>query len=378
MGGAMKQSHLETRAALLAAGALAAVAIAWAILGLASAGEATAVGDANCDGAVNSIDALLVLQFESALLDDLPCADEADLDADGAVTSLDATLILQMEAGLCCPALSAELRLNSTIWLPTGVPHGERVIMVLYVTNEGEQPVTRRYASGQMYDFVVRDSLGQEVWRWSYGRGFTDAIEHQIFDAGKTVFYRVEWNQEDNAGDQIPPGSYTISAIDVGCSLLPPRSCDLGDSTELEILPPPDPIDCTGDSLEASLTVDGGNTSFAAGQPITLALALENCGTEPVTRTYSDSQLYDFSVRDEGGEELWRWSHGWGFTLAITERTFEPGEAVHYWVVWNQDTNDGQDVGPGTYEVFGYDAVCRHAPLEDCDLIASQTIEIVP
>ena len=94
----MTQSSLQTRAARLMAGALTAIAIAWTIAGLASAGEHAAVGDANCDGVVTSIDALLVLQLHAGLIDEV-CGD-VDVNADGEVNSLDALFILWPIRGL--------------------------------------------------------------------------------------------------------------------------------------------------------------------------------------------------------------------------------------------------------------------------------------
>ena len=61
---------------------------------------ATTLGDANCDGAVNSIDAALILQFGAGLLDSLPCEGGGDVNGDGEVTSIDAALVLQFTAGL--------------------------------------------------------------------------------------------------------------------------------------------------------------------------------------------------------------------------------------------------------------------------------------
>jgi len=58
------------------------------------------VGDANCDGSVNAIDAALVLQFNAGLVGSLPCEDAADVNGDGDITSVDAALILQFTAGL--------------------------------------------------------------------------------------------------------------------------------------------------------------------------------------------------------------------------------------------------------------------------------------
>ena len=58
------------------------------------------IGDVNCDGLVNSIDAAFVLQFVAALLGSLPCPDAADTNGNGDVNSIDAALILQFTAGL--------------------------------------------------------------------------------------------------------------------------------------------------------------------------------------------------------------------------------------------------------------------------------------
>lgn len=58
------------------------------------------VGDANCDGGTNSVDAALVLQLDAGLIGSLACESAADVNGDGSVNSIDATLILQFDAGL--------------------------------------------------------------------------------------------------------------------------------------------------------------------------------------------------------------------------------------------------------------------------------------
>ena len=57
------------------------------------------LGDANCDGSINSIDANVVLQ-QSAALSNVLCQQGGDANDDGEVQSIDATLILQYTAGL--------------------------------------------------------------------------------------------------------------------------------------------------------------------------------------------------------------------------------------------------------------------------------------
>ena len=58
------------------------------------------LGDVDCDGDVDSIDAVLVLQRSARLIASLPCEDSGDVDGDNAITSIDAAVILQFTARL--------------------------------------------------------------------------------------------------------------------------------------------------------------------------------------------------------------------------------------------------------------------------------------
>ena len=62
--------------------------------------QGAGLGDVNCDGMINSIDATLVLQLSSGLIASLPCSGNADVNVSGAVNAIDAALILQLVAGL--------------------------------------------------------------------------------------------------------------------------------------------------------------------------------------------------------------------------------------------------------------------------------------
>jgi hypothetical protein len=58
------------------------------------------VGDVDCDGVVNSIDAALVLQLDAGLITALLLCASPDANQNGAVNAIDAALILQYSAGL--------------------------------------------------------------------------------------------------------------------------------------------------------------------------------------------------------------------------------------------------------------------------------------
>ncbi len=62
--------------------------------------EIIQTGESLCDGVVDSIDALVVLQYSAGLIVSKPCSASADVNRDGSIDALDASLILQHVAGL--------------------------------------------------------------------------------------------------------------------------------------------------------------------------------------------------------------------------------------------------------------------------------------
>jgi len=58
------------------------------------------LGDVNCNGQTNSIDASLVLQFDADLITTLACMDVADVNGDGLINAIDALYILWIDAGI--------------------------------------------------------------------------------------------------------------------------------------------------------------------------------------------------------------------------------------------------------------------------------------
>ena len=58
------------------------------------------LGDVSCDGVINSIDPLLILQLVADFLQSLSCESAADVDLNGSIDALDALIILQFIAGL--------------------------------------------------------------------------------------------------------------------------------------------------------------------------------------------------------------------------------------------------------------------------------------
>ena len=64
------------------------------------------------------------------------------------------------------------------------------------------------FPTGQTHDFTVVDTLGRELWRWSAGRMFTQAIRTKLLGRGETL----ELEETMKTEKPLPPGRYTVRA----------------------------------------------------------------------------------------------------------------------------------------------------------------------
>jgi hypothetical protein len=84
------------------------------------------------------------------------------------------------------------------------VAHND-VRLALDVKNVGGKHAELTFPSGQAYDFVVVDSLGREVWRWSGGRMFTSGVQNKQLGVGDVMQVSENWATTK-------PGHYTVIA----------------------------------------------------------------------------------------------------------------------------------------------------------------------
>lgn len=92
---------------------------------------------------------------------------------------------------------------------------GEPVSITLTKTNAGGSTITLRYRTGQRFDFIARRSNGQVVWRWSSGQMFTQQTARINLSPGENQVFRAAWNQRNNRGLQVEPGTFTIAGINM-------------------------------------------------------------------------------------------------------------------------------------------------------------------
>jgi hypothetical protein len=80
------------------------------------------------------------------------------------------------------------------------------VRLALHVVNTTKKRVELTFPSGQIYDFTILDSLGNEVWRWGKGRMFTQTLRNKLLAAGDAMDLEETWKSP------LPAGRYTARA----------------------------------------------------------------------------------------------------------------------------------------------------------------------
>lgn len=76
----------------------------------------------------------------------------------------------------------------------------------LDVMNVSGKHVELDFPSGQAYEFVVVDSVGREVWRWSDHRMFTQGVQNKQLGSGESMQVSETWSPSTK------PGHYTVIA----------------------------------------------------------------------------------------------------------------------------------------------------------------------
>ena len=97
--------------------------------------------------------------------------------------------------------VSATTPLGSSLNVATN----DGVRFAFTVVNNSGKKIELLFPSGQTHDIAVLDSAGREVWRWSEGRMFTQALQTKLLTHGAQVSYDGQW-------EDAPAGRYTAVA----------------------------------------------------------------------------------------------------------------------------------------------------------------------
>ena len=77
---------------------------------------------------------------------------------------------------------------------------GESARLTFTVANNGQEPLSLDFSSGQQFDLSVVDATGQEVWRWSRGKFFTQAFTKLQLKPDEKKSFEGDWQAEGPTG----------------------------------------------------------------------------------------------------------------------------------------------------------------------------------
>jgi Intracellular proteinase inhibitor len=74
------------------------------------------------------------------------------------------------------------------------------VNLTLDVKNNTNKMVELRFPNGKTHDFFVLDDSGREVWRWSSGRMFTQAMQAKLVKSKDNAVFSDTWRASNAHG----------------------------------------------------------------------------------------------------------------------------------------------------------------------------------
>ncbi|WP_181349163.1 BsuPI-related putative proteinase inhibitor [Thalassobacillus sp. CUG 92003] len=175
-------------------------------------------------------------------------------------------------------------------------PSNSSVKFEMALMNTSDTPLTLGFSSGQKYEIIVTDASGEEVYKFSEGKFFTQALQYEEIKGGERYEISETWK---DAG--LEPGKYEASM-----TLVPSNINEK-------------PLDAQPFNVKQSFTIDDGeqNASADAEEMVrNLEVEGEN-GTYTVTgETRKDAFIYniedghhviteDTRVQVEGGGSEW-------------------------------------------------------------------------
>jgi hypothetical protein len=88
---------------------------------------------------------------------------------------------------------------------------GENVDITLSKTNITDDEITLRYSTSQIIEITIRNASGNTVWKYSQNRQFAQFNRVITIFEGGTQVISEDWSQVNNSGNQVAPGTYTIT-----------------------------------------------------------------------------------------------------------------------------------------------------------------------
>jgi len=103
----------------------------------------------------------------------------------------------------------SEPEVGFALTLDSPAPSGDFLTARLTVRSTQEKPLALEFLSGQRYDLAVRNQDGDEIYRWSQGLAFTQALGQEEITGERNWVVEVPLTID---GKRLPAGRYRVDA----------------------------------------------------------------------------------------------------------------------------------------------------------------------
>ena len=115
--------------------------------------------------------------------------------------------------------------------------YGETVEIKPILRNVSDEPVRLVLGGRPPFDFEVSTPGGEQVWHWKCGKIINQPLDGKTLEPGEELEFVGEWEQVDNRGEPVPPGTYLMrGALNVGRPNAGPAGVLIMTAHALEVL----------------------------------------------------------------------------------------------------------------------------------------------
>ncbi|MDA8219688.1 MAG: BsuPI-related putative proteinase inhibitor [Dehalococcoidales bacterium] len=109
-----------------------------------------------------------------------------------------------------------------------------------------------------------------------------------------------------------------------------------------------------GPTTGVKVALQTGRSDYAPGDSVKFTVTVRNDGSAPAALQFNSGQRFDIVVLDTRGNEVWKWSDGMFFTMALGTLELQPGESKSFDATWDQKDGKGNQVSAGHYVAQGW------------------------
>ena len=100
--------------------------------------------------------------------------------------------------------------------------------------------------------------------------------------------------------------------------------------------------------MNYGISMSTDKMDYDVGEPIMMALKIFNYTEEDIIFYFNTAKRYNFIIKDEEGNEIWRWSKDRMFAMVLGEETLGPNNPEATYTAEYKDR-----LSPGYYKITG-------------------------